>query len=309
MLVVPHANYRVCPVCQAGAEQATLFFENNIDPEKLSSFSFASRKTPEFMTHRLVQCAVCDLVYANQPPSEDELSRAYHVADYDSADEAHDAATAYMKAMQPALRSIEHKQCAMEIGTGTGVLLESLRDAGFVDVIGVEPSTAAIAAAPSHRQAWIRKGMFDELDFEAGSLDLICCFMTMEHVRDPKVVADAAFRLLRPGGAFITVTHNYRSVVNRALGRRSPIIDIEHMQLFSDKSIRHLFQTTGFKSVTVKAFTNTYALSYWMRLSPIPGRFKTMTMRFTQWLGGERWKLSVNVGNTMAVGVKPATPN
>ncbi|MBC7621519.1 MAG: class I SAM-dependent methyltransferase [Candidatus Saccharibacteria bacterium] len=309
MSALASAIHRVCPVCQAGSERATLFFENNIDPEKLSSFSFSSRKTPEFMAHRLVQCLVCDLVYANQPPSEEELSHAYHVADYDSADEAHDAATAYMLAMQPALRSIAHKQRALEIGTGTGVLLELLRGAGFPEVIGVEPSTAAIAAAPSHRQAWIREGMFDERDFHPASLDLICCFMTMEHVRDPKVVADAAFRLLRPGGAFITVTHNYRSLVNRALGMHSPIIDIEHMQLFSDKSIRYLFETTGFVSVTAKAFTNTYALSYWMRLAPILGRVKALAVRFTKSVGWDRLKLSVNVGNTMAVGIKPAGPH
>jgi len=120
--------------------------------------------------------------------------------------------------------------------------------------------------------------------------------MTMEHVRDPKVAADAAFRLLRPGGAFVTVTRNYRSAVNRTLGRRSPIIDIEHMQLFPDKSIRYLFQTTGFESVTVNAFTNTNALSYWMRLSPIPSRSTKMAMRFTKWLVDDRWKLSFNVG-------------
>jgi 2-polyprenyl-3-methyl-5-hydroxy-6-metoxy-1,4-benzoquinol methylase len=309
MSSLPNANHRVCPVCQAGSEQATLYFENNIDPEKLSTFSFSSRKTPEFMTHRLVQCQVCDLVYANRPPSEEELSHAYHVADYDSADEAHDAATAYMLAMQPALLNVQQKQRALEIGTGTGVLLELLHGAGFQEVIGVEPSMSAIAAAPFHRRAWIREGMFNEHDFQAESLDLICCFMTMEHVRDPRVVADAAFRLLRPGGAFITVTHNYRSVVNRALGRRSPIIDIEHMQLFSDKSIRHLFKTTGFVSTTVNAFTNTYGLSYWMRLSPLPRRIKAAVIWFIAWLGLDGWKLSFNVGNTMAVGIKSAESN
>jgi hypothetical protein len=54
----------------------------------------------------------------------------------------------------------------------------------------------------------------------------------MEHVLDPKVIALPAFRLLRPGGAFVTVTHDHRGRLNRLLGRRSPIIDIEHLQLF-----------------------------------------------------------------------------
>lgn len=299
------AIYRSCPVCGTGHESATLFFENNIDPEKLSSFSFASRKVPEFMCHRLVQCPTCDLVYANQPPSEDELSRAYHAADYDSSEEANDAAAAYMQAMQPTLHRMAHKQSALEIGTGTGVLLEHLSSAGFARLIGVEPSAAAIAAAPEHRQAWIRHGMFNENDFELASFDLICCFMTMEHVRDPKVIASAAFRLLRPGGAFVTVTHNYHSIVNRLLGKRSPIIDIEHMQLFSDQSIRHLFDAVGLTQVEVKGFANTYSLTYWTRLSPLPGSVKAMALRLLKALGWGKAKLSVNVGNSMTVGIKP----
>jgi SAM-dependent methyltransferase len=298
-------GHRACPVCQMGDDQATLFVDNNIDPAKLTGFSFASRKTPEFMAHRLVQCPVCDLVYANHPPSEEALAHAYHVADYDSADEANDAATAYMQAMQPALRHIANKQRALEIGTGTGILLERLQRAGFLEVIGVEPSQAAIAAAPKHRQHWIRQGMFDERDFTPDSMDLICCFMTMEHVRDPQVIAQAAMRLLRPGGVFITVTHNYRSVVNRLLGRRSPIIDIEHMQLFSVPSIRRLFDGAGFESVTNSAFANTYAVGYWMRMSPLPVRVKHVAMRVLKWLRWDRWRLSLNVGNTMTVGIKP----
>lgn len=296
---------RACPVCQTPHSQAKLFFENNIDSEKLSSFSFASRKTPEFMTHRLVQCPVCDLVYANQPPSEDELARAYHVADYDSAEEAGDAAAAYMLAMQPTLLHLAPKHSALEIGTGTGVLLERLKREGFDAVVGVEPSVAAIAAAPEHRKAWIREGIFVESDYQPESLDLICCFMTMEHVRDPKVIADAALRLLRPGGAFITVTHNYRSLVNRLLGGRSPIIDIEHMQIFSDASIRRLFEGSGFSAVSVTAFANRYALGYWLRLSPLPTVIKSAVMHCFNWLGWSRWKLRVNVGNTIAVGFKP----
>lgn len=299
------AIYRSCPACGTGHESAALFFANNIDPAKLSSFSFASRKVPEFMGHRLVQCPTCDLVYANQPPSKDELSHAYHAADYDSSEEANDAAAAYMQAMQPTLHRMEHKQSALEIGTGTGVLLEHLSNVGFTKLVGVEPSAAAIAAAPKHRQLWIRQGMFNENDFEPASFDLICCFMTMEHVRDPKVIASAAFRLLRPGGAFVTVTHNYHSIVNRLLGKRSPIIDIEHMQLFSDRSIRHLFDTVGFARIEVEGFANRYSMIYWTRLSPLPGGVKAIALRLLDSFGWSRAKLSVNVGNSMTVGIKP----
>jgi SAM-dependent methyltransferase len=295
---------RSCPVCSASSDKAKLYIEKNINPAKLSGFSFASRKEPEYMCHQLVQCTNCGLVYADQPPGEDELAQAYHVADYDSSEEANDAAASYIRAIRPTLGLLARRQSALEIGTGTGIFLECLSREGFTKLVGVEPSSAAIAAAPEYRRAWIREGMFDEKDFAPGSFDLICCFMTMEHVRDPSIIAHSALRLLRPGGAFVTVTHDYRSPVNRLLGNRSPIIDIEHMQLFSNRSVRYLFESTGYVDVTVKAFVNTYSLRYWMRLAPLPRRIKSAVSGLMAFMGVDNVKLGMNVGNLIAAGFK-----
>lgn len=297
---------RHCPVCHTGFEKTKLVFEKNIDPAKLSEFSFASRKEPEFMCHRLVQCPNCDLVYADQPPDEGDLAHAYHAADYDSSEEANDAAAAYIKAIQPALGMLVRRQSALEIGAGNGIFLEHLSHEGFTELAGIEPSPAAIAAAPEYRRAWIREGMFEKKDFAPESFDLICCFMTMEHVRDPNIVASAAFHLLRPGGAFVTVTHDYRSMVNRLLGRRSPIIDIEHMQLFSKRSVRYLFDNAGFADITVKTFANCYPLRYWIRLAPLPRGIKSAMSSLMSYLGVDNAKLRVNVGNLITIGFKHA---
>jgi SAM-dependent methyltransferase len=295
---------RNCPVCHTGFDKAKLFIEQNIDSAKLSGFSFSSRKEPEYMCHRLVQCPVCDLVYADQPPGEDELAHAYHVADYDSSEEANDAAASYMRAIRPTLTALAVHRSALEIGTGTGIFLECLSHEGYTELVGVEPSSAAIAAAPESRRAWIREGMFDERDFAPESFDLICCFMTMEHVRDPSIIAHSALRLLRPRGAFVTVTHDYRSPVNRLFGKRSPIIDIEHMQLFSKDSVRYLFEHSGYVNVTVKAFVNTYSLRYWMRLAPLPRGIKPVVSNLLASTGLDIVKLGVNVGNLVTTGFK-----
>jgi len=297
---------RNCPVCHADFKNAKLFIEKNIDSAKLSGFSFASRKEPEYMCHRLVQCPNCGLVYADQPPGEDELAHAYHVADYDSSEEANDAAASYIRAIRPMFGALARRQSALEIGTGTGIFLEYLLREGFTNLVGIEPSSAAIAAAPEYRRAWIREGMFEENDFDPGSFDLICCFMTMEHVRDPDIIAHSALRLLRPGGAFVTVTHDYRTPINRLLGKRSPIIDIEHMQLFSKRSVRHLFERAGYADVTVKAFVNAYSLRYWMRLAPLPRGIKLAISSLMASIGLDNVKLGVNVGNIVTTGFKRA---
>lgn len=258
------------------------------------------------MCHRLVQCPTCDLVYADQPPGNDELAHAYHAADYDSSEEANDAAASYIRAIRPTLGTLARRQSALEIGAGTGIFLEHLSREGFTELVGVEPSHAAIAAAPVHRQSWIREGMFEENNFAPESFDLICCFMTMEHVRDPSILASAAFRLLRPGGAFVTVTHDYRSMVNRLMGKRSPIIDIEHLQLFSERSVRYLFESAGYANVTVNPFANTYSSRYWVRLAPLPRGIKTAVSGLIAALGLDNAKLGVNVGNLFTAGFKNA---
>lgn len=296
---------RSCPVCGTASSAAKLFLKRNIDPSRVSAFSFASRKLPEFMCHQLVQCPTCDLVYANEPPDQSVLAHAYHVSDFDSAEEAEDAAAAYDKGLLPVLSGLENMGAALEIGTGTGIFLEALRTRGFKTLVGVEPSSAAIAAAPAHRQAWIHEAIFQESDFQPDSFDLICCFMTLEHVRDPNEIVSAATRLLRPGGAIALVTHDYRSFINRALGKRSPIIDIEHMQLFSPISIRQLLERNGFGSVEVNSLQNRYALRYWVRLLPFGVGLKQSMIKGLDVIGLANTKLAFNVGNMLAFGYRP----
>lgn len=295
---------RSCPVCHTPTENSSLFLDENIDQGRMSSFSYASRKEPEYMCHRLVRCRTCDLIYASNPPEQEELAHSYHVAEYDSTEEANDAAQAYLKAMQPILVKLKQKNKVLEIGSGTGILLELLKNEGFTELVGVEPSSAAIAAAPSHRRDWLREVIFDEHDFEPASFDLICCFMTMEHVREPIATALAASRLLRPGGAFITVTHDYRSLVNRMLGKKSPIIDIEHMQLFSKVSIYELFKRCCFDDITTNPFINSYSLRYWLRLAPLPKGVKRTVEWIINLTGMDRIKIGLNVGNTIAAGFR-----
>lgn len=303
----PHLSERLsrpCPVCGTPAEHAREFLSEQIDPARLNAFSFSSRKEPEFLNYHMVQCVSCDLVYVDQPPSQEALADAYHVADYDSAEEAVDAATSYLGEIKSLMARLHHG-AALEIGTGTGVLLDGLKAAGFESVLGVEPSTSAVAAAPAYRRAWIREGIFREEDFQPESFDLVCCFMTMEHVRDPMDIAQSVLRLLRPGGAFVTVTHDYRSMVNRALGRRSPIIDVEHMQLFSSRSIAELYRRAGYTDVHAKAFANRYALSYWTRLLPVPSGMKRGLSRCLKATGLGQLRIAFNVGNTVAMGFRP----
>jgi SAM-dependent methyltransferase len=295
---------RNCPVCGASPDTAQIFFDEHLDSAKMNGFSFASRKVPEYLCYQMVRCPACDLVYVDRPPSQQALAEVYHAAEYDSSEEADDAAAAYAHVLQPALNGLDLER-ALEIGTGTGVFLEKLKQMGFKVALGIEPSTAAISAAPMHRHSWIREGIFVESDYEPESCLVFCLVFSQEPLRDPKEIARSVANLLKPGGAFVTVTHDYRSIVNRLMGRRSPIIDIEHMQLFSAGSIASLLTRNGYTNVRVRPFANRYSLRYWTRLAPLPTGVKNLVQKALAALGIAGIKIPLRVGNTVAFGFKP----
>lgn len=295
---------RLCPVCGSGPADSTKFLKQSFDSSRINCYSYASRKLPEFMRFELVTCLRCKTVYATSAPSQDLLARAYHEAQYDSAEEAKLAAQTYDEALSPYLTTLSSRLRALEIGTGTGAFLSHLQRAGFSEVVGIEPSWPAINAAETAVRPLIRKGIFVGDEFPAEYFDLICCFQTLEHVPKPRILVEACTRLLRQGGLLALVTHNYRAPVNRLLGRRSPIIDIEHLQLFCRPSLDRLFSTAGLETVTIKAFSNRYRLTYWLRLTPLPTKFKSTVTHALNLSGVGELEISLNVGNLLSIGRK-----
>jgi SAM-dependent methyltransferase len=305
MNIFARLETRDCPVCGAAPDQATLFLEASYDPDRLTGASFASRKVPEFMSYRLLRCGCCATVYASAAPPAEALAASYSVADYDSSEAAELAADTYAAALAPVIAYLPRRGRALEIGTGTGALLERLLAAGFNDVVGIEPSGAAIAAAAPSVRGLIREGVFDEADFADGSFDLICCFQTLEHVSDPRALVHSCARLLRPGGALALVTHDYAGVLNRLLGRRSPIIDIEHLQLFCRASLERLLHDGGVPAREIRSLVNRYPMHYWLRLTPLPGGVKRTLVRLLNLVRLDRFPFGINVGNLLAIGCKP----
>jgi SAM-dependent methyltransferase len=304
MSVFDRLETRHCPVCGAGPDKASLFLEASLDPARLTATSFASRKTPEFMSYRLLRCAGCETVYAVAAPAASMLADAYSTAEYDSSEEAALAADTYAGALAPTIAALPQRGRVLEIGTGTGVLLERLLDLGFAEAVGVEPSQAAICAAAVRVRGLIREGVFVETDFAPESFDLICCFQTLEHVADPRALVRSCTRLLRPGGALALVTHDYAAPLNRLLGRRSPIIDIEHLQLFCRASLQRLLRDAGVPPQTLSPLVNRYPLRYWLRLTPLPARLKGVVASMLGFAGIDRVRLGANVGNLLAIGRK-----
>ena len=298
---------RPCPLC-GSSDDSVVVAEAKIDPSRLGGFAFASRKTPEYMHHRLVECPSCGLLYANPAPTVSALADAYGDADYSSFEESRCAAATYAALLRRMVGSLPPDAAAIDIGTGDGAFLGELLAAGVDDVVGIEPSSAPIAAASPDVGPRIRKGTFDPDDFQPESFHLVTSFQTLEHVPDPLGVCRGAHRLLRDDGALLVVCHNRRAWLNRLLGRRSPIYDVEHLQLFCPRSLRSLLERSGFTDIVLRPIVNRYPIGYWVKLFPFPGALKAKLAAAMDRSRLGATPVPAPVGNVAAIGYRRARP-
>ena len=294
---------RPCPVC-GSEDDSHVFAEQHLDLSRLDQNAFASRKAPEHMRLRLVNCPGCDVVYASPLPSPEALAAAYDEASFDSSEEAVYAARTYGEQIAELVRGLPDREAAIDIGAGEGAFLVELQRLGFAEVAGVEPSRAPIDAAPPEIGELIHHGVFEPGIRPAASQTLVTCFQTIEHVPDPsRLVADAV-ELLKPGGMLVLICHDRRAPLNRALGLRSPIVDIEHMQLFSAASATGLLRRHGLTAVGSRAIRNRYPIRYWARLAPVPDRLRSPFDSALERSGLAGRPLTVGVGNLIVWGTR-----
>lgn len=299
-----HLVARPCPLC-GSMDDTRVFAEATLDAMRLDEFAFAARKMPEYMHHRLILCAGCDLLYASPIPTASDLRDAYGAAAFDSVKEACYAAQSYARLLPFIIGQLPDRDGVLDVGTGDGAFLGELIAAGFRGVAGVEPSAAPIAAATPDIRPLIRHGMFSAAEYPNGSLSLVTCFQTMEHLLDPLETCRAFRRLLKPGGAVYLVCHDRHALSTRVMGRRSPIFDLEHLQLFSPASVGRLLEAAGFSNVQLRRVVNRYPLRYWVQLSPLPTGLKRCLIGTLKLflLGG--LPISLPAGNIAALGFRP----
>ncbi len=296
---------RLCPLCGSAAN-SRLFAEARFDPSRLDAMSFSSRKTPEGMHHRLLECTSCDLLYASPVPTFDSIVDAYRDAAYESGEEARYAAATYATLIERIEGKLPDLRGAVDIGAGDGAFLHVLQAAGFDWTVGFEPSSAPLEAAAPDVRSLIRPEPFVAGVLPDDAFTLVSCLQTIEHVLDPLALCRDAARALAPSGAMLIVCHDRRALSARILKRRSPIFDIEHVQLFSHQSIGALLREAGFERVEVHPLRNRYPLRYWLQLAPLAGRLKAALHASLEAVRLDDRTVSLGAGNLFAVAYKPA---
>ena len=294
---------RPCPLCGT-VDRSELYLKENYDLDRLTHAAFSSRKLPEYMHFRLMRCQRDDMVYSSPIPSLATLADAYRDASFESSRESEYAARTYVDYLR-AKRGLTPVR-TLDIGASDGAFLLELQTWGFDDVIGFEPSEAPVAAAKPEIRGKLRQQLFDGSSLAADSFGLVTCFQTIEHVYEPLQLVRDMHRILKTGGTAFLIGHNVDALSAKIMGEKSPIYDIEHLQLFNLKSAQTLMRASGFRDILAFPILNAYPLSYWAKLFPLPAQLKErvlteLTGRLA-WLGDKT--IPIPAGNLAIIATK-----
>jgi 2-polyprenyl-3-methyl-5-hydroxy-6-metoxy-1,4-benzoquinol methylase len=289
-----------CPLCNYANIKNKIFLKKNIN--KLNIESFSSRKIPEFYNFKFVVCKNCSLVYSVEFINAKQLKKFYEQSVYKSLEDEIDAANSYFKKIKKIIK-FPNKNI-LDIGCGAGSFLNILKDNKCKNLIGIEPSIRAIKLADKRIKRKIINNFFENTKLPKNYFNYIFSFMTLEHLINPKRFLLRAYKLLKKDSYMIICTHNVNGIINRVLNKKSPIIDIEHYNLFSKKTLNLMLKNTGFKNIKNYTLINKYSIIYLINLLYIPKFIKKSIITLINKTILSKIKIFAPLGNFITVAQK-----
>jgi SAM-dependent methyltransferase len=226
-------------------------------PERLMD-RVAFSEHPPF---RLVECERCGLVYRNPIERAYELDSIY--ADATPSPELlqglHDTQLpAYRGQAKRLLHTLGRRGSGLEIGSYVGAFLAAAREVGL-HFEGVDVN-ADVNAFTRSLGFTVHDGDLESLVMRH-ELDAVAIWNTFDQLPDPRGTANAAWRLLRPGGVFVVRVPNgefyaaLRRTIARPITGRLARLALAHNNLltfpyrygFTISSLTRLLERVGFR--------------------------------------------------------------
>ena len=137
-------------------------------------------------------------------------------------------------------------QCLLDIGCGTGAMLDML--APFGAVVGADFAPQALEFCRTRGDYPLTRADVRRLPFAEASFDAVTAMDVIEHIDDDKAASAEIFRVLRPGGRLFVTVPAYQflwSEHDEAL---------HHYRRYTAPHLKDVFQRVGFQ-VTRLSYT------------------------------------------------------
>lgn len=218
----------------------------------------------EVRDYTFMECDACGTVYHNPRPSAEQLHDYYASAEsygfwareiFPATAEKRRETIARPQARR-LVAAADQAGCdrglLVEIGAGSGLVLEEIRALGRFDrLLAVEP-TPDLAATLRAKDFEVIASGWEEATLEHLQADVVCSFEVIEHLFDPGAYLRTARSALRAGGVLVMTCPNIRGFDFQVLGYdRADNFGLGHLNMFHPESLQLLLSHCGFAAVEV----------------------------------------------------------
>ena len=212
---------------------------------ELHSDDFAITDARYGTTHAICECLSCGFLFCPYAP---EVLPFYE----ELVDEAYESsrgprelqAKQLVNQFQNGLSRIE-RACLLDVGAGSGILVEQAQNAGF-QAVGVEPSQW-LAAVARERKLQVHCGVLPLPELEGQTFQVVSLVDVIEHVSDPLDLLREIRPLLSEDGRLFVITPDVSSVAARILGWRWWHYRLAHISYFDRHTLERLLNVAGFE--------------------------------------------------------------
>jgi SAM-dependent methyltransferase len=243
MITSQKTAHRICPICKSTVV--------NI----LHSQRFAlPADHPLPSAFDIVACPTCDFVYADTPADAAAYDRYY--TDYSKyADQSTstggggdklDQARIDITAREISRHLHDYTAHIVDIGCANGGMLAALRNLGYTNLLGIDPSPECVANTKRLFNIPASQGWLGALPPEAAKADLIILSHVLEHVLNLTEAVTRIRTVLAPGGlVYVEVPDSSRYA--DCLAAPFQDFNTEHINHFNSTALFNLFIAKGFK--------------------------------------------------------------
>lgn len=205
---------------------------------------------------RIVKCAKCHLKYLSPRPTKDNISAYYESENYwgknvlDYKNPSEDKGNLREKLYGNIYREIlkyNKKGQIFDVGAGTGIFLTIFKDLGW-KIDGNELSTDAVNYAKKVYKINLKKGDFNTSCIINKRYDVVTFNSSLEHLYDPKMALNKAFKMLKKDGLLVITVPNIESLGQILLKKNWwPLHPPKHLYHFSPKVLSNMMMDAGFR--------------------------------------------------------------
>lgn len=243
-----------CWVC--GQQDLKLIRPSQIDG-KLGSENFLITNSDYGKTAAIYQCNQCGF---KQCPDLSDVISYYETMQDTQYEEGRKQRLLQEKKVMAQIKRIKSSGKLLDIGAGSGILLEAALALGF-DAEGVEPSRwlhekAVKLDLPVHL------GVFPQKNALKGPYDIVTLIDVIEHVSNPVELIKEIKKVLKPNGILVVVTPDVDSYMARLLKYKWWHFRIAHIGYFNKQTLNLTLHNAGFKLFKLSRPTWFFSVAY-----------------------------------------------